>query len=65
MCGRYASTASHAELVGLFKPAPGQVDPPLPADFNVAPTKQAPVVLSRPPRDDREGEPVVQLRNLT
>lgn len=41
-----------------------RADPPLPPDYNVAPTKTAPVVIARPPRDDKDGNPVRQLRNL-
>ena len=78
MCGRYAATANPDELVLEFEveqdrtgeparsvlaspqePAPGR------PDHNVAPTKQAPVVLARPPREDRDAPPVRQLRLLT
>ena len=78
MCGRYAATANPDELVLEFEvdedrtgeparsvlvspqePAPGR------PDHNVAPTKQAPVVLARPPRDDLAAAPVRQLRLLT
>ena len=34
-------------------------------DHNVAPTKQAPVVLARPPREDRDAAALRQLRLLT
>src|SRR5690606_38641653 len=43
-----------------------QQPPPGRPDHNVAPTKQAPVVLTRAPRDAPEGtDPVRQLRLLT
>lgn len=64
MCGRYAASANPDDLVEEFEieldataeparsilaspqsPAPGQ------PDFNVSPTKQAPVVLTRAPRE--------------
>lgn len=67
MCGRYANSHSRTELVQAFGIDERYADPELPADFNVAPTKQSAVVLSRTPRDvDDPGhaEPVRQLRNL-
>jgi putative SOS response-associated peptidase YedK len=78
MCGRYAATANPDELVLEFEVeddrtgeptrsvlASPQEPPPGRPDFNVAPTKQAPVVLARPPREDRDAPPVRQLRLLT
>lgn len=68
MCGRYAASRSADDLVEEF----GIVDADaaaqareneVAADYNVAPTKTAPVVLERAPRD-RDGEPVRQLRPL-
>lgn len=85
MCGRYAASAHPDELVEAYdveldataersmsvlknpqQPAPGE------PDYNVAPSKQAPVVLTRPPRQgggesaqDEERSPVRQLRLLT
>lgn len=79
MCGRYAATAHPDELVEAYdveldatdersrsvlknpqQPSPGE------PDHNVAPTKQAPVVLTRAPRDGGEdAAPVRQLRLLT
>lgn len=52
MCGRYASATSTAVLVEEF----GVTQPPrasLPADYNVAPTKDVYAVVS----DDRDGHP--------
>jgi putative SOS response-associated peptidase YedK len=84
MCGRYAATANPGELVEEFEveqdrtaePARSvmarpQSPPPGTPDYNMAPTKQAPVVLSRVPKDETgeryaEGAPPVrQLRLLT
>lgn len=92
MCGRYAATANPDELVEEFEveqdrtsePARSilknpQSPPPGTPDFNLAPSKQAPVVLTRAPRPTevatgqptpKEGyagdpPPVRQLRLLT
>ncbi len=78
MCGRYAATANTGELVLEFEvdedrsaePARSVlVNPQEPPegrpDHNMAPTKQAPVVLSRAPREDRDAPPTRQLRLLT
>ncbi|MGL5867218.1 MAG: SOS response-associated peptidase [Dermatophilaceae bacterium] len=68
MCGRYAATADVAELVNEFDViddrtgevgrsvlAAPQEPPPGRPDYNVAPTKQALVVLARAPRAPRDG----------
>ncbi|MGM1062969.1 SOS response-associated peptidase [Saccharothrix sp. Mg75] len=61
MCGRYASTKDPALLAAEFDAVDGTVgdgtggDAPGP-DYNVAPTKQAPVVVERHPRDE-DGNP--------
>lgn len=59
MCGRYASAKSAAVLVNEF-----HVDEPpratLPADYNVAPTKDVYAVVV----DDRQGEPTRLLTTL-
>ncbi len=78
MCGRYAASARPDELVEAFdveedhsgEPARSvlatpQDPPPGTPDWNMAPSKQAPVVLTRRPRDAAEGPPVRQLRLLT
>ncbi|PKW26084.1 putative SOS response-associated peptidase YedK [Phycicoccus duodecadis] len=78
MCGRYAATANPDELVLEFEVEddrtgePGrsvlvnpQEPPPGRPDHNMAPTKQAPVVLARAPREDRAAGPSRQLRLLT
>jgi putative SOS response-associated peptidase YedK len=78
MCGRYAATANPDELVLEFEVdddrsgEPGrsvlvnpQEPPPGRPDHNMAPTKQAPVVLTRAPRGEQHAEPRRQLRLLT
>ena len=68
MCGRYAATASPGELVEEFEMdvdrtaeptrsvlVSAQEPPAGTPDYNMAPTKQAPVVLTRVPREAREG----------
>ncbi|HHU10614.1 MAG TPA: SOS response-associated peptidase [Intrasporangiaceae bacterium] len=82
MCGRYAASANPDELIEAFEidvdasAEPSRsvlVNPQQPPvgepDYNMAPTKQAPVVLTRAPRAAREGtepgEAVRQLRHLT
>ena len=80
MCGRYAATANPDELVEEFEvvvdrtgeatrsllAAPQEPSAGTP-DYNMAPTKRAPVVLTRAPRETEEGpeEPRRQLRLLT
>ena len=77
MCGRYAASARPDELIEAFEvdldataePARSvlvspQAPPPGQPDYNMAPTKQAPVVLSRP-RGGGTGGAVRQLRHLT
>ncbi|WP_141846216.1 SOS response-associated peptidase [Lapillicoccus jejuensis] len=79
MCGRYAASKDVAELVleldieldATAEPtrsvlARPQVPPPGQPDFNMAPTKQAPVVLTRAPRGaGPDAAAVRQLRLLT
>lgn len=78
MCGRYAATAHPDELVELYEievDATGEASrsvlknpqqpPPGQPDYNVAPSKQAPVVLTRAPRGEADGIPHRQLRLLT
>jgi len=62
MCGRYASSRRAEDLVEEFEveatdgDAPGRDPDGMQPDYNVAPTKAAPVVLERRPRDrDRAG----------
>ncbi|MCU1537959.1 MAG: hypothetical protein JWP82_2310 [Humibacillus sp.] len=80
MCGRYAASARPDELIEAFdvvedhtgEPSRSilknpQTPPPGQPDWNMAPSKQAPVVLTRRPRgEDAEGaDPTRQLRLLT
>ena len=78
MCGRYASSSRPEDLVeefGVLQDRTGepsrsilatpQSPPAGQPDFNLAPTKQAPVVLTRPVRGDADSVPVRQLRLLT
>ena len=84
MCGRYAATANPDELIEEFEvdsdrslePARSilkspQSPPPFTPDYNLAPSKQAPVILTRVPREQTAeayaGEPAPerQLRLLT
>lgn len=78
MCGRYAATANPDELTLEFEvdddrtTEPSRsvlVNPQSPPrgtpDHNMAPTKQAPVVLTRIPRGEGASDPTRQLRLLT
>ena len=78
MCGRYASSSRPEDLVEQFEVDEnrmGQVarsilvtpqsPPPGQPDFNMAPTKQAPVVLTRAVQGDSDVAPLRQLRLLT
>ena len=73
MCGRYAAARDVAGLVEEFEveqvALPGQGGGArLEPDYNVAPTKQVPAILTRAPHDTSQGsdaaEPVRQLRLL-
>jgi len=65
MCGRYAASASPADLVEEFEVESDQSGGDLAPDYNLAPTHPAPVVLERAPREDKQAPPVRQLRVLT
>ncbi len=81
MCGRYAASASPEDLLEEFEveqdrtaePSRSvlvnpQSPPPRTPDFNMAPTKQAPAILTRRPRGSAGGPedaPTRQLRLLT
>ncbi len=77
MCGRYAASARPEDLVEELDIeadrthevarsvlASPQSPPPGTPDFNVAPTKQAPVILTRPAKGSAEHEPGRQQRQL-
>jgi putative SOS response-associated peptidase YedK len=68
MCGRYASSRRPEDLVEEFEVVDNRVPTALPADFNVAPTKEVYAVVERPPsREEGDGgvPPERQLRALT
>ena len=52
MCGRYAASRSADDLVEEFEVERVEVDEPLPADYNVAPTKDVYAVLTRAHRGE-------------
>ena len=56
MCGRYAASRSPDDLVVEFEAVRADGQPPLPADYNVAPTKDVYVVRHKKERDP-EGRP--------
>ena len=63
MCGRYASVASRADLLEQFVVDEKNADELRGQDFNVAPTKDNPVVIERVPDDgDGDADPVRELR---
>ncbi|WP_049578926.1 SOS response-associated peptidase [Streptomyces sp. SBT349] len=65
MCGRYAASRRPEDLVGLFDVERWDPGQSLPADWNVAPTKEVYAVLDRPLKEAGAGpEPVRQLRVL-
>ncbi|TCM42762.1 SOS response associated peptidase (SRAP) [Kribbella sp. VKM Ac-2568] len=65
MCGRYASAASRANLLEQFVVDEQNADELRGPDYNVAPTKQAPVVIARALKDAPDDEdPVRQLRSF-
>lgn len=65
MCGRYASAKDPDALVEEFEVEDSLVDEPLPADYNVAPTKRVYAVLSRHADDAPEESPAErQLRTV-
>ena len=72
MCGRYASSLDPEDIVEEFEirtALPGADLPRLPADYNVAPTKEVYAVLERPPRRESADGPELpaerQLRTVT
>jgi putative SOS response-associated peptidase YedK len=65
MCGRYASSRRPEDLVGEFDIVETRIQDALPADYNVAPTKEVYAVVERPPSKDSPEPPQRQLRVLT
>ncbi|MFC6878569.1 MULTISPECIES: SOS response-associated peptidase [Actinomadura] len=65
MCGRYATARARQELLDEFRVQVDAVEEALEPDYNVAPTKRVPAVLTRRPKDaPEEAEAVRQLRTL-
>jgi putative SOS response-associated peptidase YedK len=64
MCGRYAASRSPDDLVEEFEVERVDLRQHLEPDYNVAPTKPVPAVLTRPPRGERDSPPVRQLMDL-
>ncbi|RSN58354.1 MULTISPECIES: SOS response-associated peptidase [Actinomadura] len=65
MCGRYATSRARQELLDEFRAQVDAVEGDLEPDYNVAPTKQVPVILDRAPKDaPEEAAPVRQLRTV-
>jgi putative SOS response-associated peptidase YedK len=56
VCGRYAASRNPDDLVVEFEAVRAEGQPPLPADYNVAPTKDVYVVRQKKERD-AEGAP--------
>jgi putative SOS response-associated peptidase YedK len=54
MCGRYASTRPKLQLTETFHIDADHTDERLREDYNVAPTKTAPAILSTLPKDSAE-----------
>jgi putative SOS response-associated peptidase YedK len=52
VCGRYAASRKPEDLVVEFEAVRAEGQPPLPADYNVAPTKDVYVVRHKKERDD-------------
>lgn len=65
MCGRYASSRRPEDLVEEFEIEQPEVREPLPADYNVAPTKEVYAVLTRPPSKEKDRPAQRQLRVVT
>jgi putative SOS response-associated peptidase YedK len=64
MCGRYASSRRPEDLREEFEIDKVEVPELLPADFNVAPTKQVYAVVERTPREDEGASPARPERQL-
>ena len=52
MCGRYATTRTPDDLADRFGAQLADALAPVEPDWNMAPTKPAPIVVQRPPRND-------------
>lgn len=56
MCGRYASARKTSELLEEFGIQQDATEQPVEPDYNIAPTKNVPAVLTRRPRKSADGE---------
>ena len=65
MCGRYASSRKPEDHVEEFEVDRVDVEAPLPADYNVAPTKEVYAVFDRVPRSEPEAAPERRLATVT
>ena len=65
MCGRYASSRQPDDLIEEFEVVESRIPAPLPADYNVAPTKEVYAIVERPPSRESDEPPQRQLRVLT
>lgn len=55
MCGRYATSKTSDALAEEFAAQVAESALAVEPDWNVAPTKPAPIVIERPPKDDHAG----------
>lgn len=68
MCGRYASTRARQELLDEFQVELDAGEDAIEPDYNVAPTKSVPAVITRAPKgeegDEEPPQPVRTLRTI-
>jgi len=67
LCGRYVSTKASKDLLVEFEAVDATGGETSGPDYNVAPTRNVPMILERPPRDEanqelKDAQPVRQLR---
>ncbi|MEW2358375.1 SOS response-associated peptidase [Spirillospora sp. NPDC029432] len=56
MCGRYATARARQELLDEFQVQLDATEDDLQPDYNVAPTKQVPAILTRAPKPAKDGK---------
>lgn len=61
MCGRYATTQTSASLNQTFEADLANSFVELEADYNMAPTKLAPILIGRAPEESSAGRPLREL----
>ncbi|EFQ82967.1 hypothetical protein HMPREF0063_12176 [Aeromicrobium marinum DSM 15272] len=59
MCGRYATTRTSSDLSDAFGASLAAAEPEIAADYNMAPTKRAPLVIGRRVGEQEVGREVV------